>query len=74
MLCHECARSRAEASAVGQCRFCSVGLCKDHLVASFRSGVAPQYWCEHHPELPFADFRGPKAGRLVGFALVGQGA
>ena len=74
MFCHECARNGAEALCVGHCRFCSVGLCKDHLVASFRSGVVPQYGCDHRPELPFADLRGPKVGRSVRSALVGQGA
>ena len=41
------------AGAIGHCRFCLVGLCKDHLVASFRGATIPQYGCEHHPERAF---------------------
>lgn len=54
MKCHECARDGRERPAVGECRFCRVGLCKAHLVASFRSTIFPQYACDHHPERPFA--------------------
>lgn len=36
MHCHECARGMIEEVAVGHCRFCLVGLCKNHLVDSFR--------------------------------------
>jgi hypothetical protein len=32
-----------------------VALCKDHLVESHASAVIPQYGCDHHPELAFAD-------------------
>lgn len=42
MICHACAR------------FCFVGLCTDHLVASFHGGTIPQDGCEHHPERAFA--------------------
>lgn len=54
MLCHECAREGIQQPAVGECRFCQVGLCKAHLVGSFKSAVFPQYSCDHHPERPFA--------------------
>lgn len=53
MNCHECARVGRDVAAVSGCRFCKVGLCKDHLVASFQSATVPQYGCEHHPERPF---------------------
>jgi hypothetical protein len=53
MTCHECARERLTAATIGQCRFCFDGLCKDHLVASFRGMTIPQYGCEHHPERAF---------------------
>lgn len=55
MLCHECARRSIEAPAIGLCRFCLVGLCKEDLIAAFRSAAVPQYGCDHHPERPFAD-------------------
>jgi hypothetical protein len=55
MRCHECARGMIEEVAVGQCRFCLVGLCKNHLVDSFRGAVVPRYACEHRPELAYAD-------------------
>ena len=58
MNCHECARIGTERVAVSLCRFCSVALCKDHLVASFRSDTVPQYACDHHPERAFV----PRAG------------
>jgi hypothetical protein len=54
MICHECARAGLTAVAIGHCRFCFVGLCKDHLVASFCGATVPQYGCDHHPELAFA--------------------
>ncbi len=41
MICHECAREGLTAAAIGHCRFCFVGLCKDHLVASFRGDDGP---------------------------------
>ena len=53
MLCHECARDGTSRPAVAHCRFCLVGLCKQHLVESFRSELVPQYACHHHPERPF---------------------
>lgn len=55
MLCHECARRSEQKPAVGLCRFCLVGLCKDDLVAASRPLVVPQYGCEHSPERPFVD-------------------
>jgi hypothetical protein len=54
MNCHECARAGIERSAIGLCRFCSVGLCKDHLVASYVSSVWPKYACDHDPDRAFA--------------------
>ena len=53
MICHECARDGLTAAAIGHCRFCLVGLCKDHLVASFHGATVPQYGCPHHPERAF---------------------
>ena len=53
MICHECAREGLTTAAVSHCRFCFVGLCKDHLVASFHGDTIPQYGCEHHPEHAF---------------------
>ena len=53
MDCHECARTGTARAAVAICRFCSVGLCKGHLVAAFHSRTIPQYGCDHHPERPF---------------------
>jgi hypothetical protein len=63
MRCHECARGLVEEVAIGQCRFCLVGLCKDHLVDSFRGAVVPCYGCEHRPELAYADRPDPHGGR-----------
>lgn len=54
MICHECAREGLTVTATSQCRFCLVGLCKDHLVASLHGAAVPQYSCEHHPEQAFA--------------------
>ncbi len=53
MHCHECARDGNERPALAHCRFCLVGLCKEHLVESFRSELVPRYACRHRPELPF---------------------
>ena len=53
MDCHECARTGTELTAVAVCRFCSVALCKDHLVEAFHGRTVPQYGCDHHPERPF---------------------
>jgi hypothetical protein len=53
MKCHECARAGRQTAAVSGCRFCMVGLCKDHLVASFQGATVPQYGCEDHPERAF---------------------
>ena len=49
MNCHECAMEGLETPAVAICRFCMVGLCKRHLVESFRTATAPQYACSHSP-------------------------
>jgi Uncharacterized protein conserved in archaea (DUF2180). len=54
MQCHECARDGREQAAAAQCRFCLVGLCTPHLVASFMGATVPQYGCAHHRERPFA--------------------
>lgn len=54
MNCHECARIGVERLAIGLCRSCSVGLCKDHLVASFQGPVFPRYGCDHEPSRAFA--------------------
>lgn len=54
MNCHECAREGRDQAAVGQCRFCLVGLCKPHLVESFKGATYPQYGCAHNPARPFA--------------------
>lgn len=59
MLCHECARRAEQTAAVGLCRFCLIGLCKDDLVASSRPAVVPLYGCQHHPVRPFID-EGPR--------------
>ena len=54
MNCHECAATGVARTADAICRFCSVGLCKDHLVASFHSTTATLYACDHHPEQPYS--------------------
>jgi hypothetical protein len=53
MICHECARDGLPTAAVRHCRFCFVGLRKDHLVASFHGDTVTQYGCDHHPERAF---------------------
>ena len=52
MNCHECTIDGVEAPAVAICRFCMVGLCKHHLVESFRGTTIPQYSCNHRPAAP----------------------
>jgi hypothetical protein len=54
MTCHEGARAARDVAAVGACRFCLVGLCRDHLIAPFKGATVPQHGCEHHPERAFA--------------------
>jgi hypothetical protein len=50
MLCHECAMAGEERPAVALCKFCQVGLCKEHLVALYqRPATVPQYSCNHNP-------------------------
>lgn len=50
MNCHECAMSRSDRPAVGLCRFCSVALCKEHLVEAYRHPpTVPTYSCAHQP-------------------------
>jgi Uncharacterized protein conserved in archaea (DUF2180). len=58
MLCHECLRTGVKTPAIGTCRFCQVGLCKPHLVASFHPRNFPQYACDRHPERSFAPANG----------------
>ena len=65
-MCHECARQSIATPGLGQCRFCLVSLCKDHLVESLRSAVVPQYACNHRPDLPFDGRPSPKIGRRAG--------
>ncbi len=65
MICHECARDGLEQAAMAECRFCHVGLCKPHLVASYQSGVFPQYACSHHPERAFAGAPAPAKRHLT---------
>jgi hypothetical protein len=37
-------------AAVALCKFCSVGLCKEHLMELYRRPVTvPQYTCHHDP-------------------------
>ena len=61
MICHECARDAAERPAVAVCRFCMVGLCKQHLVELYRDArTFPQLTCHHQPGAPF------EAGRAMG--------
>jgi hypothetical protein len=62
-MCHECARQSIATPGLGQCRFCLVSLCKDHLVESLQSDVVPQYACDHRPDLPFASQPSQSAGR-----------
>jgi hypothetical protein len=62
-MCHECARQSMTTPGVGQCRFCLVSLCKDHLVESLQSDVVPRYACEHRPDLPFDRQPSQKVGR-----------
>jgi hypothetical protein len=62
-MCHECARRSIATPGLGQCRFCLVGLCKDHLVEALRSDVVPRYACNHRPDLPFDGQPAPKVGR-----------
>lgn len=50
MLCHECIMKGEERPAVAICKFCQVGLCKEHLVALYREpATVPQYSCRHNP-------------------------
>jgi hypothetical protein len=62
-MCHECARQSIATPGLGQCRFCLVSLCKDHLVESLQSDVVPRYACDHRPELPFDREPTQKVGR-----------
>ena len=49
MNCHECAQVEVDRPAVAICRYCSVGLCKQHLVEMHRSPTKPLYTCLHRP-------------------------
>ena len=50
MDCHECAQVEVDRPAVATCRYGSIGLCKEHLVETYRSPMVPLYTCLHHPE------------------------
>lgn len=60
MLCHECALDGSSRPAVAHCRFCLVGLCKEHPVESLHSELVAQYDCEHRPERPFSRAAGAR--------------
>jgi hypothetical protein len=62
-MCHECARHSIATPGLGQCRFCLVILCKDHLVDALHSDVVPRYACNHRPDLPFDRRPSRTAGR-----------
>jgi hypothetical protein len=62
-MCHECARRSILTPGLGQCRFCLVSLCKDHLVEALRSDVVPRYACSHRPDIPFDSRPSTKVGR-----------
>lgn len=50
MMCHECAMVGEERPAVALCKFCYVGLCKEHLMALYHEPrTVPQYSCRHDP-------------------------
>jgi hypothetical protein len=60
MNCHECAAKGSDTPAFGVCRHCFVGgLCKDHIVASYRTGIFPQYSCAHRPQDAFVKVARP---------------
>ena len=65
MLCHECGIAGVERTAVGLCRFCLVGLCKEHLVDAYHPALFPQYACSHHPGRPRRAASEPAAARLA---------
>lgn len=54
MLCHECAAEATDRPAVAVCKFCFVGLCKEHLVEFFGETTAPQFTCAHRAGEPWA--------------------
>ncbi len=62
-MCHECARRSIARPGLGQCRFCLVSLCKDHLVEALQSEVVPPFACNHRPERPFDSQPSHKGGR-----------
>jgi len=48
MNCYMCAREGRNQEAVAVCKYCSVGLCLDHLEADCAfSYPAPRYSCNH---------------------------
>ncbi len=50
MLCHECLMNGKARSAVALCKFCFVGLCKQHMIELYTQQVTvPQYSCRHNP-------------------------
>lgn len=50
MTCHECSRDGTQCPAVAVCKYCCVGLCKAHLMESYRQRPSPQYACNHQPD------------------------
>ena len=53
MNCQEHARAEDERLAVALGRYCSVGLCKKHLVEVHRPPAKPPYTCLRQPERAF---------------------
>ena len=50
MNCHECARVGRVRPALGLCKHCLVGLCKDHLVSSSADRRELLVSCRHAAE------------------------
>ncbi len=50
MDCHECAHAHVERPAVALCRYCSVGLCEEHLVEMHTPAAKLLFTCLHQPE------------------------
>ncbi len=50
MLCHECLMNGKAQEAVAVCKFCFVGLCKEHLMLLYSDPpTMPQFACRHNP-------------------------
>ena len=54
MYCHECAAKGVDRPALGVCRYCFVGLCKEHIIGSYQGRIFPRFSCEHRPWDAFA--------------------